>query len=41
VALTLSGERSAARFENRPRPLWQRLRGGWRKTPAHELLATL
>jgi hypothetical protein len=41
VALTLSGERSSARFENRPRPLWQRLRGGWRKTPAHELLATL
>ena len=41
VALTLCGERHAVRFETRPRPLWQRLRGAWQKSVPHELLAAL
>jgi hypothetical protein len=41
VTLTLCGERHAARFESRPRPLWQRLRGAWQKTAPHDVLALL
>jgi hypothetical protein len=39
TALTLCGERSAARFELQPRTLWQRLRGT--RTAAHDVLASL
>jgi hypothetical protein len=38
AALTLCGERSAARFALASRTLWQRLRGA--RTPAHEVLAS-
>jgi hypothetical protein len=41
VTLTLSGERHAARFENRPRPLWQRVRSAWQKSDGHAVLASL
>ena len=41
TTLTLCGERTAARFELRPRTLWQRLRGVGAKTAAHALLAAL
>ncbi|MGZ5156122.1 MAG: hypothetical protein ACXWJA_06960 [Caldimonas sp.] len=39
AALTLCGERAAARFELQPRSLWQRLRAT--RTPAHDVLASL
>ena len=39
TALTLCGERSAARFALAPRTLWQRLRGT--RAAAHEVLASL
>ncbi len=32
VSLTLCGERSAQRFESRPRSVWQRLQGHWQTT---------
>ena len=41
VALTLCGERHAARFESRPRRLWQRLRGAWQPSAPHDVLAAL
>lgn len=41
VALTLCGERHAERFETRPRPLWQRLRGAWRKRSPYDVLTAL
>ncbi len=41
VTLTLCGARHAARFESRPRPLWQRVRGAWQKSPPHDVLALL
>ncbi|HEX2540512.1 MAG TPA: hypothetical protein VHM00_05465 [Caldimonas sp.] len=41
VALTLCGERHAARFESRARPLLERLRSAWRKSAAHDVLAAL
>lgn len=41
VALTLCGERHAQRFESLPKPLWQRIRDGWRATPVPALLETL
>lgn len=39
--LTLCGERRAMRFAARPRGLWQRLSGRFRRLPAHEILEPL
>lgn len=41
VMLTLCGERTAARFETRPRSAWQRLVRARKSLPAHETLAAL
>jgi len=41
ASLTLCGERTAARFEARPRSLVQRLQGTWRKSEPHRVLAAL
>jgi hypothetical protein len=41
VALTLCGERTAARFERRPQPLWQRLATRWRSVEPHAILEGL
>ena len=41
VVLTLCGERTAARFERRPRPLWQRLAARWRGAEPHAVLEGL
>lgn len=41
TTLTLCGERSAARFESRPRPLWKRVAAAWHKTEPHIVLASL
>lgn len=41
TALTLCGERSAARFESRPRSLWKRLSGAWQRSEPHVVLAGL
>jgi hypothetical protein len=41
ATLTLCGERSAARFEARPRSLWQRLSSAWKKSEPHAVLAAL
>ena len=41
VALTLCGERSAQRFENRPRSLWRRLASRWQAPLPHTVLETL
>jgi hypothetical protein len=41
VALTLCGERSAARFERQPRSLWQRLRARWSRAEPHAILESL
>ena len=41
VALTLCGERSAQRFENLPRSLWQRLASRWQAPLPHTVLETI
>ncbi len=41
TTLTLCGERIAARFESKPRSLWQKLRSAGRRPPAHAVLAAL
>ena len=41
LTLTLCGERSAQRFENLPRSIWQRLGQRWRAPPPHALLEAL
>lgn len=41
ATLTLCGERSWARYETRPRSLWQRLGGGSRHGSPHDVLAGL
>ena len=41
AALTLCGERTAARFEARPRSLVQKLQGAWRKSEPHRVLTAL
>ena len=41
TTLTLCGERSAARFERRLRPLWKRIAAAWQKTEPHVVLASL
>lgn len=41
TALTLCGERGSARFELRPRSLWQRVSTSWRATSPHALLESL
>ena len=41
TTLTLCGERSAARFESRPRPLWKRVASVWQKIEPQVVLASL
>ena len=41
ATLTLCGERSAIRFESRPRSLWKRVAAAWQKTEPHVVLASL
>ena len=41
ASLTLCGERTAARFETRPRGLVQKLQGAWRRSEPHRVLAAL
>lgn len=41
LALTLAGERAAARFERRPQGLWQRLSSTWSRAPLPALLESL
>ena len=41
ATLTLCGDRSAQRFENLPRPFWQRLASRWRAPLPHTVLEAL